>query len=151
MSESQEIERLLVQLAKRAQNEARLMAGVLARYRELENLSNDALAVQFQTNALGLARLALCKQPASDAHFANQVREIAAYANADAAQIAQVIRYVQSIDMLAQEPATRTTAESTKQPISKWAGVVAAARDRDKTEPKNEDDNVAGPNESKRD
>lgn len=151
MNESQETERLLAQLAKRAQNEVGLMAGVLARYRELENLSNDTLAVQFQTNALGLARLALCKQPASDAHFANQVREIAAYANADVSQIAQVIRHVQSVDALAQKPVAQAAAESAKRPISKWSGVVAAARDRDATEPKDEDDDVAGPDESKRD
>lgn len=152
MSEtSDETKRLLTQLAQRVQNKAELMASVLTRYQHLEQLNDQALAARLQTDALGLARLALCKRPAPDARFAEQVRQIAGYTNADASQVAQVIRYIETIDALAQKPVTETAEESTTQSIPKWSGVVAAARDRDDTEAQNGDDNVAGPDESKRD
>lgn len=165
---SQETKRLLIQLAYRAQNEEGLMARVLMRYQQLEKMNDDALAAQLQTDALGLARLALCKLPVSDARFAEQVRKIATYAKADPAQIASVIRYVESMDALAQKPATQVWEETTTQPLSKWSGVVAAARDRDEIESENdtrspsppnvqsgdrvsEDDDVAGAGEPKDD
>lgn len=151
MSEAwQETKRLLAQLAQRAQNETGLMAPVLVRYQQLEKLNDDALAALLRTDVLGLSRLALCKKPVSDARFLEQVRQTAAYANADAAQIANLIRHVDSMDALAQKPNASLAAKTTGQVVAKWSGVVAAARDRDETESANED-NVAGAGEPKGD
>lgn len=144
---SAETKRLLAQLAQRAGQISGLMASIMTRYKQLEHLNDDELALILQTDALGLARLALSKRPSPDEHFAGQTEQIASYSSTDAVKLAQLIRYVDSMDALAQKPAVAAVAESTEQFIPKVSGVVAAARDRDPGDEENEADDVAGSRE----
>ncbi|HZQ09245.1 MAG TPA: hypothetical protein VFD70_21895 [Anaerolineae bacterium] len=144
-------ERLLAHLAERVRDNPAFMANVLMRYQQLEKMDENALAAYLQTNALGVVRLKLCRRPESGARFAEQVRQIAAYANADVAHVAQVIRYVESIDAFAARPTGQLSDETARRSNPKWSGAVAAARDREESDQENEDDNVAGSDESNRD
>src|SRR5437588_12207338 len=85
----------LATLAQRLAGEQNFLACVLQAYRQPENLSDDALAARLHTSPEMLTRLALCKRPKVDSpQFAEDVRQIAAYAQVDAAELAILIREV---------------------------------------------------------
>ncbi|MBL8207299.1 MAG: hypothetical protein JNM09_23905 [Blastocatellia bacterium] len=118
---------LSVAFARRLQNDARFMAYVLAAYRRQEGLSEEELASELGIWPEMLTRLALCQRPHSDAtQFAEQVRRIADYTLIDEAQLAGMLRQVESLERLAQRPLTAPA--MTEQSLPVW-GVLAAARD----------------------
>ncbi len=121
-----------VAFARRLQSDARFMAYVLAVYQRLEGLSEEGLASELGTWPEMLTRLALCQRPCGDAaHFAEQVRRMADYTLIDEAQLAGILRQVESLEQLAQRPVSGpATAESR---LPEW-GVLAAARDREDEE-----------------
>lgn len=121
----------LAGLASRLQNDPAFMASILAAYQKQERLSDETLAAQLKSTPEMMVRLALCKRPeATSSRFADQVRQIAAYTNLDAAQLAHIIRQVDSLAKLSEQPkATRpgVTSATTGQ---FYPGLLAAARDR---------------------
>jgi hypothetical protein len=123
--------RQLAGLASRLQNNPAFMAHVLAAYQKQERLSDEALAAQLKSTPAMVVRLALCKRPdATSSKFADQVRQIAAYTGLDAAQLAQMIRQVDSLARLSEQPEA-TQSEGTGAKVE-WfyPGLLAAARDR---------------------
>jgi hypothetical protein len=78
-----------------------------------------------------LTRLALCKRPVADSPlFAEQVRQIAEYTAIDASLLANVIRQVDALVVLAKMPVVPDTlaGRTSKPPVT--SGVLTAARDR---------------------
>lgn len=135
----------LAGLASRLQNDPAFMASILAVYQKQERLSDEALAAQFKSTPEMMVRLALCKRPeTTSSRFADQVRQIATYTNLDAAQLAQMIRQVDSLAKLSEQPkATRPGTTSTKT-AQFYPGLLAAARDRTEAD---EDDPASGATE----
>jgi hypothetical protein len=122
----------LLGLAHRLREDPEFMAYVLTIYQRQEQLSDDALSQHLNTTPATMPRLALCKRPASDSpQFADQIRQIADYTGVNAAQLANMVRQVSSLEKLASRP---TTADSGER-ASTWQaqlqrGLLAAARDR---------------------
>lgn len=132
----------LAGLASRLQNDPAFMASILAVYQKQERLSDEALVAQLRSTPEMMVRLALCKRPeATSSRFADQVRQIAAYTNLDAAQLAQMIRQVDSLTRLSEQPRA-TQSEATGAKTSRfYPGLLAAARDRTEAD---EDDPASG-------
>lgn len=136
----------LAGLASRLQNDPAFMAHVLAAYQKQERLSDEALAAQLKSTPAMVVRLALCKRPeASSPKFADQVRQIATYTGLDAAQLAPIIRQVDSLARLSDQP-NATQSEATGAKVERlYRGLLAAARDR--TEAAEDDPASASPAE----
>ncbi len=115
----------LARLARRLSANPTFMAYVLAAYASQENLKEDELAQKLGISQEDYVRLAICKRPsATQSGFARGVRRVAGYVQADAAQLALIIRQVNSLENLTSTPSQ--------------AGWLAAARDREgqtETEP----------------
>lgn len=113
---------MLDHAARRAQAHPQFLGWVLARYRQLQNLSEENLA-----DTLGVAphdwrRLGLCLRP-RDTHFADDIRQISIRFQADPSILAQVVRMVESVEAMA--------AEGTQSAITE-GGLLMAARARKK-------------------
>lgn len=139
-------------LASRLQNDPRFMSYVLAAYRQQEGLNVKELAQEFGTLPAMLLRLAICKRPnPNSTQFAEQVRELADYTLTDEAQLANILRQVDSLEKLAQRRVGTVSPDTVGQTADSFAGLLAAARDRDESEDalasdeqsKNEDSNDA--------
>jgi hypothetical protein len=125
----------LVNLARRLRGNPRYMSYVLARYQQQENIGDEDLARELGTLPALAARLALCKRPASSSvQFAEEVREIADYTLTDEAQLAGILRQVDTLEKLTGRStlSVRTAAEEYL-PVP-YAGMLAAARDCDEPE-----------------
>lgn len=136
----------LATLTDRLQSDPAYMAWVLHAYRRAEGLTTDRLVSRLGTSADMLTRLAICKRPVADSpQFAAQVLQIADYTAIDAGLLANVIRQVDALALLAKIPTAlgAPAARPASSPIP--SGLMAAARDRieedkkDPTAPKGED------------
>lgn len=125
----------LSRLAQRLQNDPRFMSYVLTAYQRQEGLDTEGLAQELGAPPGLLRRLTLCKRPDSNSpQFAEQVREIADYTLTDEAQLANILRQVDSLEKLAQLDATPVEPEVASQTALPLSGFLAVARDRDETE-----------------
>jgi len=123
-------------LVRRLRDNPDFMAFVLAAYQRQERLSDDALAKYLNTTPAMLPRLALCKRPASNSpQFADQVRQIAAYTDIDAAKLANMVRQVDTLEKLAEQPEVLESEKAGAQQIELRPGLLAATRDRYEREP----------------
>lgn len=90
------------------------LAAVFARLQAAEHLEWDGLANRLGVAPATLCRMALCLRPRSTS-FRQDVVAIATRFHADVAALAQVIRFVDTLDAFADQPAA--------------GGLLAAARD----------------------
>lgn len=131
MPMSSNVSRQMSSLARRLRDNPNFMARVLAGYQEQERLGDDALAEHLHTTPTALARLALCKRPdSSSPQFADQVRQIATYTNIDAAQLANMVRQVDSLEKLSELPRIYAPEEADALQGGLQPGLLAVARDR---------------------
>src|SRR5262245_54751714 len=93
-------ERLLAYAAHRAKVRPEYLAWALARYVELEHISEEELTHRLGISLCDLPHLALCLRPRAD-HFAADVRQISARFNLDLSALASVMRLVDSLEALA--------------------------------------------------
>jgi hypothetical protein len=121
-------ERLLAYTAQRAKARPEYLAWVLARYVELEHISEGELAQRLGIAAHDSPHLALCLRPRTE-HFADDVRQISAKFNMNPTLLATVVRLVESVEALATGDAREKSAD---------AGLLMAARAR-KHSPTGED------------
>jgi hypothetical protein len=112
--------RMLAYAANRAKAHPHYLGWVLARYSQLENIAEPDLAKILRTTSHDLARLSLCLRPRADC-FAEDVEHISATFNLDASRLAQIVRFVESIDTMASLDTSTVSAES---------GLLMAARAR---------------------
>lgn len=105
---------------------------VLHRFREQENLTEQAVIHQLRTTRAMLARLALCRLPNSDSpEFVSQMRQIGAFTKIDVELLMRILRQVEAIDVLS-SPRNIVKLERPIEEISSLeSGFLAAARDRD--------------------
>lgn len=111
----------LDRLAQLAQARPNLLAGPLKLYKEQEGLDDEQLAARLGCDVEALARLALCERPRPAPHFREDVGRIARYIQADAVQLALLIRAAETRESL-----TRNTGASSP--------TLLAARDNDDAE-----------------
>ncbi|GIV59244.1 MAG: hypothetical protein KatS3mg043_0333 [Rhodothermaceae bacterium] len=97
----------LAHTVARAAHRQRFLAHVFARYLTIEEIDEGALAERLGCSEFGYYRLALCRTPATDQAFAEQIRQIAAFSGASPIVLAQIIRRVQAVESL-QEAASNT-------------------------------------------
>lgn len=112
--------RMLAYAAHRAKAHPHYLGWVLARYSQLENITEPELAIILGITSHDLARLSLCLRPRADC-FAADVEHISATFNLDAGRLAQLVRFVESIDAMAGPDTSTVAAES---------GLLMAARAR---------------------
>src|SRR5437879_12990239 len=86
--------------ANRAKSHPHYLGWVLARYSTLENITEPDLAHILGTTSHDLARLSLCLRPRADC-FAEDVERITATFNLNAGRLAQVVRFVASVEAMA--------------------------------------------------
>jgi hypothetical protein len=124
----------------RAARRPAFLASALVAYQELHGISEDALAEFLQCRADDLPRLGLCRRPpqTTGPAFRDAVHQIAAYADVDAARLAQLLRDVDTAAAL-QAAASRPAADQ---------GLLMAARDRLDAEPAHDDRRRADDEES---
>lgn len=128
-------DRPLAGLARRLRDNPAYMAHILAIYQRHERLDEKALADHLGTTPEMLTRLALCKRPeANSPQFAQQVRQLAAYTQSEAGQLANLIRQVDSLERLADRPAVPGKESAETSPRQLRPGLLAAARDRSDTD-----------------
>jgi len=121
MTPSYEV-RVLAYAANRAKAHPSYLGQVFAQYRELEKISERSLVDILGTTSRDLPHLGLCLRPRGD-HFAEDIKQISAKFNVDAAALAKIVRLVESVEVMA---ATDTRAVSTE------PGLLMAARTRKK-------------------
>lgn len=139
-------DKVLVQLARSLRHDPRFMSHALATHYRQDELDVIPLAEDLGISHDLLIRLALCRRPDSTSEeFANQVREIADYTLTDEAQLASLLRQVDTLEKFAQleGSAPDMAFEPRSLPVT---GVLAAARDRDE-----EDDGDSASPRSERD
>ena len=112
--------RMLAYAANRAKAHPHYLGWVLAQYSKLENIAEPDLAKILRTTSHDLARLSLCLRPRADC-FAEDVEHISATFNLDAGRLAQVVRFVESMEAMASPDTNTVSAES---------GFLIAARAR---------------------
>jgi hypothetical protein len=125
---------LLKGLSRRLQGDPAYMAYVLAMYKKQEGLDDEDLATYLNSFPEFVLRLELCKRPEADAlDFAEQVRSLSDFTLIDETVLAHIIRQVDSLALLANNP---TMAEKeTSAACNQLSGALAAARDRDEVPP----------------
>ena len=123
-------ERLLAYTAQRAKARPEYLAWVLARYVELEHISEDELTHRLDITLGDVPHLALCLRPRAD-HFADDVRQISAKFNINPAVLATVVRLVDSAEALAAAGAGEAPRN---------AGLLMAARVRKRRPTDNDDE-----------
>lgn len=127
----------LTAFARRLRNDPQFMAYVLVAYQTQEGLDVEGLAQLLGIWPEMLTRLGLCRRPSADTLlFAEQVRAIADYTMTDEAQLANIIRQVDSLEKLTQRPASLAVSDTESQMVTSLTGLLAAARDRDESENK---------------
>jgi hypothetical protein len=112
--------RMLAYAANRAKAHPHYLGWVLARYSTLENIAEPDLAQILRTTSHDLTRLSLCLRPRADC-FVEDVEHISATFNLDAGRLAQIVRFVESMEAMASSDTSTVSAES---------GLLMAARAR---------------------
>ena len=133
MSE-QETPNPLKALAHKLRGNPRYMAYVLDAYRQQESLLDEELAETLGTLPELVVRLEICLRPDADSlGFAEQVSELADFSLTNEAQLAGILRQVDSLEKLASLPATVAEVEARADTLSGLGlpGLLAAARDRE--------------------
>jgi hypothetical protein len=131
-SASNQIDQSSSRFARRLQSNPRFMAYVLHAYCQQEGFEFGELAGELGIAPEMLVRLALCRRPPGDApSFAEQVRTIADYTLTDDAQLANILRQVESLEKLAQIPVPLAAPEAESLAIEIPSGLLAAARDHE--------------------
>jgi hypothetical protein len=124
----------LKSLARKLRGNPRYMAYVLEAYRRQESLSDKELAETLGILPELVVRLETCLRPDADSpRFAEQVSELADFSLTDEAQLAGILRQVDSLEKLDELP--DATAEAGARDNARLGlnlpGLLAAARDRD--------------------
>lgn len=114
--------RVLARAANRAKVHPDYLGWILARYRELEKVSEHTLVDLLGTTSRDLPRLELCLRPRGN-HFTEDIRQISAKFNVDTAALAKIVRLVESVEVMAATGARAVSTES---------GLLMAARTRKK-------------------
>lgn len=125
---------LLKALARKLRGNPRYLAYVLDAYRRQESLSDEELAETLGTLPELVVRLETCLRPDADSpRFAEQVSELADFSLTDEAQLAGILRQVDSLEKLAELPYAAAEVEGRADAPSglKLSGLLAAARDRE--------------------
>lgn len=112
--------RMFVYAARRAQAHPHYLGWVLARYSTLENIAEPDLVNILGTTCHDLARLSLCLRPRTDC-FAEDIAHINTRFNLDVGTLAQIVRFVESVEAMARPDTNTMAAES---------GLLMAARVR---------------------
>lgn len=121
----------LSMLALRLQEDHRFMAWILEEYRKMEQITVDALAEKLDVTPERLTLLAVCKCPDRTAGiFSEQVRQIAAFTKANVAFLGNLIRQVDSLQIMADVSMDNLEPEISDRPALFPSGLMAAARDR---------------------
>lgn len=121
----------LANLADRLQSDPTYMAWVLRAYSRAEGLSPERLLDRLGIGADMLTRLAICKRPVADSpQFAAQVVQIANYTTLDAGLLANVIRQVDALALLAHMRTAQAAPAGHPASSPILSGLMAAARDR---------------------
>jgi hypothetical protein len=118
-------EYLLKQAAFRAVEFDFFLAKILRMYEKLENLNSLEVAQNLGCTPDTLTRLALCRRPDSnDPHkFKADVERIADHFNLDSIKLANLVRYVETMQNLSQSPELADTVVD--------QGMLLTARDED--------------------
>src|SRR6266850_74031 len=123
---------LLARLVQRLANDTTYMAHVFALYKNQEGFDDADLANHLNVFPEQIIRLALCKRPEADApDFADQIRLLGDFTLIDEALLAHVIRQVDSLTGLSQNPMLAEPAPNTALGFKRFEGTLATARDRD--------------------
>ncbi len=109
---------LLVRAAERAKTRPSYLAWVLARYMEMEKVSEEALSKTLNLPIHQLPRLGLCLRP-RQTYFTADIKQLSLRHRVDANALAKVVRLVDSI-----------LAMTTARTDSGEAGILMAARAR---------------------
>jgi hypothetical protein len=113
---------LLARAAGRASERLEYLGWVLVRYAEAERKTDWELADKLGLFVLDYHRLRLCLRPRAKS-FATDVQQIAAKFAMDAGELAKIIRHVEVLEGMKEEPTTVALGE---------AGLLIAARARSK-------------------
>jgi hypothetical protein len=148
MSEERKQLNLLEGLSRRLQNDPSYMAHVLSIFQMQEGLDDEDLANYFNSYPEFVLRLTLCKRPDSDSpDFAEQVRNLSDFTLIDEAALAHVIRQVDSLAALANNPSAAE--EENSLGLFQLSGTLAAARDRDDVPPTPREEDIPDEGETK--
>lgn len=111
----------LAHVARRLRDRTPFMAWVFSRYAEIERLGLPQVARTLGASEEAFLRLHLCLRPRAE-HFADDVKDLAAFAEIDAGKLAAVVRRVEVVDAMGASPAVDA---------SRGALMAARARKRD--------------------
>ena len=115
-------------LVRRLEKDRRYIAWALASYQRQERLSENKLLEKLQATREMLFRLALCAYPNTESQeFHNQIKQISSYTNINGYLIANIVRQVESLDVLSYQ----SKKETTDNHVIEKPGIFAAARDND--------------------
>lgn len=110
--------------AKRAAEEPRLLGHELREYREVNDATEDDLAIALDCSRDALVCLALCRRPNPNApSFRADVEQISLHCGVNAQKLAVLLREVDSLRTIRQVPVPPHVGAG-------QAGLLAAARDR---------------------
>jgi hypothetical protein len=121
-------------LTRKLRSDPRYMAYVLDAYRRQESLSDEDLAETLGILPELVVRLEMCLRPNADSPlFAEQVSELADFSLTDEAQLAGILRQVDSLEKLAEHPGAEAEVETQDDAHLglNLSGLLAAARDRE--------------------
>lgn len=125
----------LKRLAKLAEGRSGLLASVLAKYKQQEQLSDQQLATFLNCTVEDLPHLALCGIPREAPHFREDVELIADHVQVSSIMLAKLIRSTKARAALSEMPA---------QPSS----LLMAARDRDDVQTESSADSLSAQDDS---
>jgi hypothetical protein len=115
----------LAHAAQRAVPHEFFLAGILREYQQANQLDDDALAKLLGCHVNDLARLALCRRPATEQKaFIQDIEHLVQRFHLHEDQLASVIRQVDSLRALRQQLTSTRNAQQ-------MPGILRAARDRD--------------------
>lgn len=118
--------------ARRLAADRKFLGWHLARYCEIERLSQDELCFQLQLSGADLPLLGLCIAPDLGVpDFADRIKNIAEYTGANATQLAQIIRLV----AIHNQHLSANSAKIIPMVPSSADGMLMAAREKNSTNP----------------
>ena len=110
-------DRYLARAATRAEANPFFVAFALAAYRALMDLDEARLAAWLGCSGEDMARLALCRRPDGEgAMFGDEVRRIAGYVNGNVSRLAQLLRTVETAEVMGTSAAATLLAAQDRRP-----------------------------------
>jgi hypothetical protein len=145
------IETLFEELTRKAANFDYFLAKVFVRYQKLEGLTPSDLARMLGCTVETFNRIALCRRPNSENanEFKSEVGEIASRFSIDPDKLANIIRYVDTMDCLinsqhsmvsGQKPGMLLTARDQEKPNKEKKDAEDKGSEDDAKKPDKEDD-----------